>query len=225
MAAQVKSEAQFSAAMHAAIKVEDAKRGLGNLFHEAVITLLNENPDCTADELVEKFNEVVTIVENTLQAEVKAKFGEDATAKDLSAWTQYKSNYKRALTLVNRRDIMACTGPGQLNTKLQEVRKAIKEKEEGGVSTDANPTDNGAAAGGGAAVGAGGKVEGVSSAVNQRLHDAMKLLAQLPEDAALEAAEIFKNAAAARLRKLGHGKKKIGATAGNGAGAKVAANH
>lgn len=225
MAAQVKSEALFSAACHAAIAVEKSRRGLGNMFHEAVIALLNENPASTADELVEKFHEVITVVENTLQAELKAEFGEDATAKDLGSWTQYKSNYKSALKLVDRRDIMSCTGPGQLNTKLQEVRKALKEKENGGVSTDDNPTENGAAAGGGAAVGAGGKVEGVSSAVNTRLHEAMKLLAQLPEDAALEAAEIFKNAAAARLRKLGHAKKKVGATAGNGAGAKVAANH
>lgn len=220
MADKVKSVEQFSSAFHSAIKVEKSRRGLGNMFHEAVITLLNENPDATAEELVVLFRETLTEVENTLMGEVKAAFGEDAEAKDLSAWTQYKSNYKKALEMIDRRDIMKCSGPYQVNMKLQEVRKALKERDDGGVSTD-TPADNGATSSG-----AGSKVEGLPSNVNARVAEAMKLLAQLPEDAALEAADIFKNAAAARLRKLGHGKKKVGAvTAHGGAGAKVAANH
>lgn len=220
MADKVKSVEQFSSAFHSAIKVEKSRRGLGNMFHEAVITLLNENPDATAEELVVLFRETLTEVENTLMGEVKAAFGEDAEAKDLSAWTQYKSNYKKALEMIDRRDIMKCSGPYQVNMKLQEVRKALKERDDGGVSTDTS-ADNGATSGG-----AGSKVEGLPTNVNARVAEAMKLLAQLPEDAALEAADIFKNAAAARLRKLGHGKKKVGAvTAHGGAGAKVAANH
>lgn len=219
MADKVKSVEQFSSAFHSAIAVEKSKRGLGKMFHEAVITLLNEHPDATADELVTLFRETLTEVENTLQSELKEAFGEDAEVKDLSSWTQYKSNYKRALEMVDRRDIMKCSGPYDLNMKLQEVRKALKEKSETGVS-DAAPTDEGGSTGSVAT-----KVEGLPSNVNARVAEAMKLLAQLPEDAALEAADIFKNAAAARLRKLGHGKKKIGAVAGNSAGAKVAANH
>lgn len=219
MADKVKSVEQFSSAFHSAIAVEKSERGLGKMFHEAVITLLNEHPDATADELVTLFRETLTEVENTLQGELKEAFGEGAEAKDLSSWTQYKSNYKCALEMVDRRDIMKCSGPYALNMKLQEVRKALKEKNDTGVS-DAAPANEGGSTGSVAT-----SVEGLPSNVNARVAEAMKLLAQLPEDAALEAADIFKNAAAARLRKLGHGKKKIGAVTGNSAGAKVAANH
>src|SRR5690554_7941269 len=85
MADKVKSVEQFSSAFHSAIAVEKSKRGLGKMFHEAVITLLNEHPDATADELVTLFRETLTEVENTLQGELKEAFGEDAEAKDLSS--------------------------------------------------------------------------------------------------------------------------------------------
>lgn len=219
MADKVKSVEQFSSAFHSAIAVEKSKRGLGKMFHEAVITLLNEHPDATADELVTLFRETLTEVENTLQGELKEAFGEDAEAKDLSSWTQYKSNYKRALEMVDRRDIMKCSGPYDLNMKLQEVRKALKEKTETGVSDAAPANEGGVTSSGVTDVGT------LPAHVQAIVSEAVKLLAKLPEDAATEAADIFKNAAAARLRKLGHGKKKIGAVAGNSTGAKVAANH
>lgn len=222
MAAKVTSMDQFRSAFQSALKAEEAKRGLGKLFHEAVITLLNENPSATPDELVALFKDTIVEVENTLMGALKTAFGEDAEPKDLGSWTQYKSNYKRALELVDRRDILKCTGSGQVNIKLNEVRKALNEKDSGNVSTDTT-TDNGSAASGGGS-GAGGKVVGLSSKVSARLDEALKLLAKLPEDAALEAADILKNAAAARLRKLGKGNKKVGATVAGG-GDRVAVNH
>ena len=224
MAATVKAMDQFRSAFQSALKAEEAKRGLGKLFHEAVITLLNENPNATPDELVALFKDTVVEVENTLMGALKTAFGEDAEPKDLGSWTQYKSNYKRALEMVDRRDIMKCTGPGQINIKLNEVRKALNEKANGGAATDSNPTDNGAAAAGGAAAGAGGKVRGISSNADAIVAEAMAILAKLPEAEQAQAADVFKNHVAARLRKLGKGNKKVGATVAGG-GDRVAVNH
>lgn len=225
MAVKTKSVEQFSSAYHAAIAVEKSKRGLGNTFHDAVITLLNENPNATPEELVELFRETVTEVENSLMGELKEAFGADADPKELSAWTQYKSNYKKALEMVDRRDIMKCTGPYQVNMKLQEVRKALKEKENGGL-TDENPADNGRGDNPSAGSKAGDNpgLDKLPGDVQATLREALRVLSGLPEDAASEVAENFRNAAAAKLRRLGLAKKKVGAAAGNGAAAKVAAN-
>lgn len=216
MAVQVKATEQFSSAYHAAIAVEKSKRGLGNMFHEAVIMLLNENPGTTGDELVELFRETLTEVENTLMGDLKAEFGEEAEPKDLSSWTQYKSNYKKALEICDRRDIMKCSGPGQLNVLLNDVRKALKEKAEGD-----DPADNG----GGKAGDGNSGIDKLPGDVQATLREALKVLSGLPEDAAAEVAENFRNAAAAKMRRLGLAKKKIGATAGAGTSDKVAANH
>ena len=105
-----------------------------------------------------------------------------------------------------------------MNTKLQEVRKAVKEKAEGGASTDSNPADNGATHGG-----AGSKVGEVSPSIQAVVDKTLHILAGLDEKTALEVVEHFHNAAAARLRKLSHGKKKFGAAAGNGNGNAVTA--
>lgn len=219
MADQVKSVEQFRSVMGEAITHEKSKRGLGNRFHSAVITLLNENPNATADELVVLFRETLTEVENALSGEVTAEFGEDATAKDLTAWTQYKSNYKKALEMVDRRDIMKCNGPYQVSMKLQEVRKALKEKEDGSVPTDGNPADNGAGDSAGSKAG-----DAVPKKVRSLIDEAVHILSGLDEATATEVAEHFRNAAAARMRKFGMAKKKVGAAAGNGAAEKVAAN-
>lgn len=219
MAVKTKATEQFCSAYHAAIAVEKSKRGLGNMFHDAVIMLLNEHTNATPEELVELFRETVVEVENTLMGELKEAFGDDAEPNDLGAWKQYKSNYKKALELVDRRDILKCSGPGQLNTKLNEVRKALKEKENGGVSTDDNPADNGAGDSAGSKAG-----DTVPTKVRSLIDEAVHILSGLDEATATEVAEHFRNAAAARMRKFGMAKKKVGAAAGNGAAEKVAAN-
>lgn len=215
MAVKVKSVEQFSSVFQECIALEKSKRGLGNRFHDAVITLLNENPNATPDELAKLYSETMTEVENTLSGELKEAFGEDAEPKDLGAWTQYKSNYKNALKKVDRRDILRCSGPGQLNQKLNEVRKALKEKEEAGLS-DGNPADNG-----GGKAGKRTGLEVVPEGIRDTIGEALWALAQLNETEQSEVAENFKRAA---FRNLKTGKKKAGATIGDGTAEKVAAS-
>lgn len=210
MADKVKSVDQFGSVYGEFIAHEKTKRGLGNRFHSAVVMLLNENPGSTPEELVKMFLETLTEAENAHASELLAEFGEDATSKDLSAWTQYKSNYKTALLKVDRRDILKCNGPGQMNTKLQEVRKALKEKEEGGTSDDtAGAADNG-----------GGKAANtdtyeVSDKVHGYVSEALSILSQMDDDTAAEVAEHFKNAAAKRFRNMGMAKGKLRGVTGS----------
>lgn len=219
MADKVKSVEQFSSVFQECIALENTKRGLGNRFHAAVVTMLNENPNATPDELVKLYSETMTEVENTLSGELKEVFGDDAEASDLGAWTQYKSNYKNALKKVDRRDILKCNGPGQMNQKLNEVRKALKEREESGLN-DGNPADNGAGGGAGGKAGKRTGMEVVPDSLQDTIGEALWALAQLDEAEATLIAENFKRAA---FKNLKLGKKKAGATAPSGTAEKVAA--
>lgn len=213
MAAQVKSVDRFGSVYGECIAHEKTKRGLGNRFHSAVVMLLNENPTATPEELQKMFLETLTEAENAHAAELTAEFGDDATPKDLSAWTQYKSNYKTALLKVDRRDILKCNGPYQLNLKLQEVRKALKEKEEGGASSDAAPGDNAGENGGGKA--ANTDTYEVSDKVHSYVSEALSILAQMDDDTAAQVAEQFKNSAAKRFRNMGNAHRKLRGVTGS----------
>lgn len=217
MAVKVSSVDTFKQAMLGCIELEKTKRGLGKMFHAAVIDLLNENPGLTGEELSTLFLETMTEVENTLRSELVEAFGEDFDLKEaMPSWTQYKSDYKQAMLKVDRRDLIKCGGVADVKKKLNEVRKALKEKEEAGLSDGApedKVTDNKSGNPG---------LDQLPGEVQATLREALKVLSGLPEDAAAEVAENFKNAAAAKMRRLGLANKKIGATAGVSGGAKVA---
>src|SRR6056297_353754 len=139
MANQVKALDTFKQAMLGCIELEKTKRGLGAMFHSAVIDLLNENPGLTGDELAAVFVETMTEVENTLRSELVEAFGEDFDIRaEMPSWTQYKSDYKVALTKVHRSDLMKCKGIADVKKKLGEVRAALKEKA-AGANTDETP--------------------------------------------------------------------------------------
>lgn len=214
MADKVKAVDRFGSVYGEFIAHEKTKRGLGNRFHAAVVMLLNENPTATQEELQKMFLETLTEAENAHASELLAEFGEDATPKDLSAWTQYKSNYKTALVKVDRRDILKCNGPYQLNLKLQEVRKALKEKESGGVSDDTAAGDAGENGGGKAA--SNSDTYEVSEKVHAYVTEALSILSKMDEDTAAEVAEKFKNAAAARFRNMGNAHRKLKGVTGGG---------
>lgn len=206
MAVEVKSKELFSSVYSESISHEVSKRGLGNRFHKALVQLLNENPNADSEELVKLFRETITEVENTLASELTDHLGEDATPKDLTAWTQYKSNYKRALQLVSRSDLMKCEGPYHVNMKLQEVRKALKEKEEGTASTDDSPS---AGENGGGKPAANTDTYEVSDKVHGFVSEALSILSKMDDDTAAEVAEHFKNAAAKRFRTMGNARGKL----------------
>lgn len=207
MAAKVKSTDLFGGVYEACIAHAKAERGLGNRFHSALIMLLNENPNADKPQLVKLFEETLTEVENTHLATLKAELGEDATPKDMRTWTQYKSDFKRALEMVDRSDLMKCNGVRQVKDKLIEVRQAMKEKAAGGASNDSGtPADSKAETHPG--------FDNLPGGVKARLGEALKILSNLPESAALEVAESFKKSAAHRLRTLGQAKKKVGAVHG-----------
>ena len=224
MAAKVKSVEQFSSAYTGFIALEKTKGGLGKTFHEAVIMLLNENPNATPEELVKLFRETITEVENTRMAELKEAFGEDATPDMLGDWKQCKSDYKRALELVDRRDLLRCNGWYQVRTKKAEVLKALKERESAGLADGSNPVDNGAGNSAGGKAGDNLGFDKLPGEVQSTLREALQFLTKLDSDSAAEVAENFKNAAAARMRRLGKAKKKIGAAVGSATAEKVAAN-
>lgn len=221
MAAKVSAIETFKAAFSGLIGVEVSKRGLGKQFHSAFIDLLNENVGKTNKELVTLFLETLTEVENTLRSELVAAFGADAEVKEhMPSWTQYKSDYKRGLELVDRRDLIKCGGVADVKAKLNEVRKAMKEKESGSGSAD-TPVENG-----GGKAGKGIDLTSIPEAARAFVSDALVTLAHLSENDAIEVASRFKMAAVSRLKKMGDAKKKIGvATSGTGSEANRSANH
>lgn len=224
MAVKVKAVDTFKQAMLGCIELEKTKRGLGKMFHSAVVDLLNENPGSTGEELAEVFLSTMTEVENTLRSELVEAFGEDFELKEaMPSWTQYKSDYKQALLKVDRRDLIKCGGVADVKKALGEVRKAMKEKAEGGASTDSNPADNG-----GSDKAAGGKADdkfhvsglsGIPASARESVAEALKALAQLDDATAAEVALHFKNAAWGRARAA---MKKLNASGVNGSSNKAA---
>lgn len=221
MAAQVKAIESFKHAYSGLIGVEKTKRGLSKQFHSAVIDLLNENPGKTGEEIVELFLSTLTEVENTLRSELVEAFGPDAEVKsEVPSWAQYKSDYKRALELVDRSDLMKCGGVADVKAKLGEVRKAMKEKEEGNSDSAA-----GNAASDGASDNTGGlDLSSIPEGARKFVSDALITLSKLEDGDATEVAVGFKTAAVARLKRLGAAKKKVGAVVSNKE-ANVAATH
>lgn len=211
MASKVSAIDTFKQAMLGCIELEKTKRGLGKMFHSAVIDLLNEHPGKTADELSALFVETMTEVENTLRSELVEAFGDEYDLRaEMPSWTQYKSDYKRALLKVDRRDLIKCGGIADVKKKLGEISKALKEKEEGGVSDDTAAGTNAAENGGGKAASNSDTYE-VSDAVHGYVTEAMNILSKLDEDTAADVARHFRDAAAARMRKMGVANKKVGA--------------
>lgn len=219
MAVKVSAIDTFKAAYSGLIGVEQTKRGLGKQFHSAVIDLLNENPGSTGEEIVKLFLETLTEVENTLRSELVEAFGPDAEVKEfMPSWVQYKSDYKRALELVDRRDLIKCGGVADVKKKLNEVREAMKEKESGAGNTD-EPAENG----GGKAGTGGMDLSKIPEGARQFVTDALRTMEELGDSDATEVAVGFKTAAVARLKNMAKAKKKF---AGAGASsASVANNH
>lgn len=218
MAVKVSSVDTFKQAMLGCIELEKTKRGLGKLFHAAVIDLLNENPGLTGEELSALFLETMTEVENTLRSELVEAFGEDFDLKEaMPSWTQYKSDYKQAMLKVDRRDLIKCGGVADVKKKLNEVRKALKEKEEAGLS-DGAPADSKAET-------TTTSLDKIPAAARPFIEEALNTMARLSDADAAELAMTFRNKTSERVRRLGQAKKKIGATAGAGSSDKVAANH
>lgn len=220
MAAKVSAMETFKAAYSGLIGVEQTKRGLGKQFHSAVIDLLNENPGMTGEEVVKLFLETLTEVENTLRSELVAAFGPDAEVKEfMPSWVQYKSDYKRAIELVDRRDLMKCGGIADVKKKLGEVRDAMKEKESGGTnSNDSGENDGGKSESGGL------DLSKIPEGARKFVTDALRTLSELDESDATEVAVGFKTAAVARMKRMGNAKKKIG-MANSAGGANASTNH
>jgi len=222
MAAQVKAIDTFKAAFSGLIAVENTKRGLGRQFHSAVIDLLNECPGNTGKEMVTLFLETLTEVENTLRSELIAAFGADAEVKEfMPSWVQYKSDYKRAIELVDRRDLIKCGGVADVKKKLNEVREAIKEKESGGTNTDTPAENDGGKAD--AATTGGLDLSKIPEGARKYITDALTTMSHLTNEDAVEIAVNFKTAAVARMKQLAKAKKKMAVTTGNEADAAV--NH
>ena len=197
MADKVSALSTFKTAYVGLIGVETTKRGLSKQFHAAVIDLLNENPGMTGEEASKLFLETLTTVENTLRSELVAAFGDDAEVRtEMPSWTQYKSDYKRALEMVHRSDLMKCSGVADVKAKLTEVRNAMKEKTEAG--SDGNPADNdGGKAGDVAKTGVGHRLpESIQSLVDEYV----TALSSLNDHDALEVATRSRDAAMAKMR-------------------------
>ena len=191
MADKVSALSTFKTAFVGLISVESTKRGLSKQFHSAVIDLLNENPGMTGEEASKLFLETLTTVENTLRSELVAAFGDDAEVRtEMPSWTQYKSDYKRALEMVHRSDLMKCGGVADVKAKLTEVRNAMKEKTEAG-SDGGNPADNG-----------GGKAGGKHSnpTIQSLVDEYVNALSSLNDADALEVATRSRDAAMAKMR-------------------------
>ena len=201
MAVQVKAVDTFKTAMLGCIELEKTKRGLGAMFHTAVVDLLNENPGMTGDELSVVFVDTMTEVENTLRSELVEAFGEDFELRAaMPSWSQYKSDYKTALTKVHRSDLIKCKGVADVKKKLGEVRAALKEKADGGASND-SPADNGGSddATSGKAVDVPG-VTKLPESVKRVMQSALEAMSRMDEATALEVAEAFKKSAWANAR-------------------------
>lgn len=219
MAAKVSAIDTFKAAYSGLIGVEKSKRGLGKQFHSAVIDLLNENPGMTGEEVVKLFLETLTEVENTLRGELVEAFGPDAEVKEfMPSWVQYKSDYKRALELVDRRDLMKCGGVADVKKKLNEVREAMKEKE-----SESGSTGESAENGGGKADTGGLDLSKIPESARKFISDALITMSKLTDDDATEVAVGFKTAAVARLKNMANAKKKFAGAGVNSAS--VANNH
>lgn len=216
MAVKVTSTDTLKLAMRGCIELEKSKRGLGKLFHTAVVELLNENPDMTGDELGKAWLEAVAEVENTLRGEIVDALGEyDKIEEVLPSWRQYKSDIKRAFEMVDRRDLIKCGTFSDIKAKLQEVRDAMKEKAAG--ESGGEPAENG-----GGKAGDSLDLSSIPASARPFLREAMKALTSLGDDDAAEVAENFKNAAFGRMRNLSKAKKKLSGV--NGGANKAAAN-
>lgn len=201
MASQVKAIDTFKTAMLGCVELEKTKRGLGAMFHSAVIDLLNENPGMTGDELSVVFVDTMTEVENTLRSELVEAFGEDFDLREaMPSWTQYKSDYKVALTKVHRSDLIKCKGVRDVKKAKDAVNAAMKEKADGTSNTD-SPADNGGTdnAAGGKAVDQPG-ADKLPPKVRSVMQSALEAMSRMDEATALEVAESFKKSAWARAR-------------------------
>lgn len=201
MADVTKSSTTFKEWAVGAIALEETKRGLGKVFHRAVMELLSENPGKTPKELSAIYTEALKVLANELTVELDGASLNEA----LPSFRQYLSDYKRGLELLGY-DLRKCGGIADVKKAKADVAAAMKEKESGGVSDDTSkPGDNG-----------GGKPEVKTEAVNDpglpedirnKLNNAIEALSKMNEAEAKELVNAFHNQVWAKMRK---GNKKMG---------------
>lgn len=182
----------FSSWLEGALQMEETKRGLGKVFHTAVMTMLNENEGKTNEELAGIFTDTLKELANKYVDKLNGVPLREA----VPSFTQYLSDYKRCLELCGY-EIRKCGGVADVKKLLQATRDAVKEKEAGVHPDDTKaPTAKTASASGGGAVSS----SGFSGEVQRKLDNALKALSQMSEAEALEVVSHFEGAAWKRVK-------------------------